>query len=259
MRKDLSIKVILISLAFLAGAQGSFSQTRPENPIAPYQGTYRFESGELILISRGGVIDEVARPYFLDWQTGRHGTLTAKDEGVFVSTTVPAAKSNVPVDTEILFRRDEDGKIESLIIRDSGCAERKAVRVVLYEDEDTSFMNGDVKLAATLRRPKIEDPVPAIVLVYGSGPGDRAQMNDMNSFLASLGLAVLTYDKRGCGASGGDWKKVDIDVLAQDALAGVRWLKAQPGIDPLRVGLYGFSQGGWITTPGGEPVKERDS
>ena len=68
----------------------------------------------------------------------------------------------------------------------------------------------------------------------------------MNAFFASRGLAVLTYDKRGCGGSGGDWKTVDLDVLAQDALAGVRWLKAQPGVDASRVGVWGISQGGWI-------------
>jgi dipeptidyl aminopeptidase/acylaminoacyl peptidase len=40
---------------------------------------------------------------------------------------------------------------------------------------------------------------------------------------------------------------VDLDVLARDALACVRRLKTQPEIDPRRVGLWGISQGGWIT------------
>ena len=40
---------------------------------------------------------------------------------------------------------------------------------------------------------------------------------------------------------------MDLEDLAGDALAGVKWLQAQPGIDSRKVGLWGISQGGWIT------------
>ena len=65
----------------------------------------------------------------------------------------------------------------------------------------------------------------------------------MVSFFNRLGLATLAYDKRGCGNSGGDWKKVDLEDLAGDALAGVKWLRAQAAIDPRKVGLWGISHG----------------
>ncbi|MEV5704716.1 hypothetical protein [Actinoallomurus sp. NPDC052274] len=60
---------------------------------------------------------------------------------------------------------------------------------------------------------------------------------------ARAGIAALIYDKRTVGYS-----KVhrDYGLLADDAAAGVAALRAVPGIDPARVGLWGFSEGGWV-------------
>jgi pimeloyl-ACP methyl ester carboxylesterase len=213
--------------------------------FAPYEGTYVLPSGELILVTRVGVIKELAKPVFLDWQTGRYDNLIAAGADRFTSPT--GSDPSVAVQTEVVFSRKDGGKADGLTIREAGFPERRALRTERFTDRDASFHNGEVSLAATLRIPKGPGPFPAVVLVHGSGPGERTQLSLMNAYFAGLGMAVLTYDKRGCGASGGDWKKVDLDVLAEDALAGVRWLKAQAAIDSKRVGLWGISQGGWIT------------
>jgi dienelactone hydrolase len=65
------------------------------------------------------------------------------------------------------------------------------------------------------------------------------------------GVAVLVYDKRGNGQSGGIYPGASptagaIDTLARDAAAATRFLAAQPEIDRTRVGLTGQSQAGWI-------------
>ena len=59
-------------------------------------------------------------------------------------------------------------------------------------------MSHDVQLVATFRISKAKGRIPAIMLVHGSGPGTRTQLSLMNAFFASHGLAVPTYDKRGC-------------------------------------------------------------
>jgi dienelactone hydrolase len=64
--------------------------------------------------------------------------------------------------------------------------------------------------------------------------------------VAQCGIAALIYDKQGLGKSTGDWKTATLSELADDALAGVRFLKSHPNIKADRVGIGGMSQGGWI-------------
>lgn len=68
----------------------------------------------------------------------------------------------------------------------------------------------------------------------------------MARWFASQGVAALTYDKRGVGASGGDFRKVPFMDLCGDGLAAVAFLKARSDIDPHRIGVWGLSQGGWL-------------
>jgi dipeptidyl aminopeptidase/acylaminoacyl peptidase len=112
----------------------------------------------------------------------------------------------------------------------------------------------DAVLAATLRFPASgAPPYPAIVLAHGSGRTTRDQMRWMADRFLGLGLAVLTYDKRGVGESTGTYINVgtaqSIEVfgtLADDALAGLAAIRTRKDIDARRIGLGGMSQAGWI-------------
>ena len=80
----------------------------------------------------------------------------------------------------------------------------------------------------------------------GAGLPPRPQ-----AILLHHGVAVLAYDKRGVGQSGGSYPGESpypstIDVLARDAEAAVRFLPTRPEIDRDRIGLAGHSQAGWI-------------
>jgi len=60
---------------------------------------------------------------------------------------------------------------------------------------------------------------------------------------------TLIYDKRGTGESDGErWPQTSgtFADLAADASAGVRFLRDQLGVDAIRIGLWGLSQGAWI-------------
>jgi pimeloyl-ACP methyl ester carboxylesterase len=119
-----------------------------------------------------------------------------------------------------------------------------------YSAEDVRIDTGAVNLAGTLMRPAVTSgPVPAVVYVPGSGPADRktTMMGRLESeFLASRGVAVLRYDKRGVGGSTGNWKRETFQERADDVMAMVQYLRALPWVDSRRVGLVGHSQGAYV-------------
>lgn len=116
---------------------------------------------------------------------------------------------------------------------------------------DVRFPSGKATLAGTLTLPPGAGPHPGVVYVSGSGDTLREEAQWLQGLFVSHGIAVLAYDKRGVGQSGGIYpgdfaSDATIATLAGDAAAAARFLAAQQGIDPQRVGFYGLSQGGWI-------------
>jgi dienelactone hydrolase len=125
-----------------------------------------------------------------------------------------------------------------------------ATRVSLRQFE-VRFPSRGATLSGTLTLPTGSGPSPAVAFVHGSGATKRAYLPELSAMLVHDGVAVLNYDKRGIGQSGGTYPGESatpeaIDVLARDAEAAVRFLAAQPEINPARVGLAGHSQAGWI-------------
>jgi dienelactone hydrolase len=100
-------------------------------------------------------------------------------------------------------------------------------------------------LAATLRLPAHPLPGrPAMVLVSGAGPNKRDRLAVEAEAFTRAGIATLAYDKRTVGYS---LTQRNYSQLADDATAAAEVLRAQPGVDPERVGYWGLSEGGWVT------------
>jgi pimeloyl-ACP methyl ester carboxylesterase len=118
-----------------------------------------------------------------------------------------------------------------------------------------TFPSGDIRLAYRLDVPTTgAGPFPAVVMGHGSGPATRFHMTPEAQRLVGNGFAVLRYDKRGVGESGGVYEEAGnvanservFPILAGDMIAGVEFLKTQAHIDRGRIGLVGASQAGWI-------------
>ncbi len=102
-----------------------------------------------------------------------------------------------------------------------------------------STLNGTIVRRSDL---DMSVPHPGIVLLHGSGPGQRVTLTQEAEVFARAGIVTLIYDKRS------DYSKLnrDFSAMADDAIAGVRTLRATAGVDQAKVGLWGLSEGGWI-------------
>ena len=116
------------------------------------------------------------------------------------------------------------------------------------KSEEITFLSQTIKIAGTLYFPEGKAPYPAVVVVHPASGGERTDpfYDHLRSALPAHGIAVLIFDRRGSGASEGDFATADFEDLASDVIAGVEYLQSRPDIHPDRIGLHGTSQGAWI-------------
>ena len=115
--------------------------------------------------------------------------------------------------------------------------------------QDVSIpMDDDISIAATLYVPDGSPPAggwPAIVFLHGFS-GSRQQMNalvDGYRIGEQLSAAVLTFDARGHGESGG-LVGIDGPREVSDTRAVRDWLASRPEVSDTRIGAWGISYGG---------------
>ncbi|MEU7142136.1 prolyl oligopeptidase family serine peptidase [Nocardia sp. NPDC046473] len=111
--------------------------------------------------------------------------------------------------------------------------------------QEVTFQSHGLTLHGTVFLPRaaVDARRPGIVLIHGSGPGPRSEYVPEAEAFARAGIVALAFDKRTDGYS---HMKRDFSLLADDALAGVETLRGRADVDPAQVGLWGFSEGGWV-------------
>ena len=124
---------------------------------------------------------------------------------------------------------------------------------VPYRQESVAFSSpaAGVSLSGTLTVPAGNGPFPALVLVQpmGAFPRDEPLLNHrpflvLADSLTRKGIAVLRYDVRGNGQSGGKFAGATRTDLASDVKAAVAYLRSRPEIDRAAIGLLGHMDGG---------------
>jgi pimeloyl-ACP methyl ester carboxylesterase len=119
---------------------------------------------------------------------------------------------------------------------------------------DVSFVSQGATLRGTVYIPSKAPIVAGAVWVDGSGETKRKP--GLAEYLARSGLALLTYDKRGVGKSGGVYAGPEIGtnnvsvenltLLADDAVAALQSLSTEKLLHGRPLGFIGASQAGWI-------------
>ncbi|GLU48024.1 alpha/beta hydrolase family protein [Nocardiopsis ansamitocini] len=125
-------------------------------------------------------------------------------------------------------------------------------------EREVEFSSGPDTLFGTFAVPDdTTGPVPAALIISGSGPTDRDGNNpgrpdaDTNrnfaAALADAGVASLRYDKLGSGTTGmasrTEGAQVDLGVFDQEVTDAYAELTAQPEVDPERLIVLGHSEG----------------
>lgn len=118
--------------------------------------------------------------------------------------------------------------------------------------QEVKFESQGVTLAGSILTPK--KTFAAVVIVHGSDPVKREM--EFAKRLAKEGIAVLTYDKRGVGESGGVYvgpsvgtnniDTTNLNLLSLDASSAVNTFRTYLKDKKTPIGLVGFSQAGWI-------------
>jgi uncharacterized protein len=129
-----------------------------------------------------------------------------------------------------------------------------------WVDQDVSFVVHGLTVYGSFRHPVDEtSPVPAVLLIAGSGPTDRNGNSQLEAgpintlktladWLSDDGVASLRYDKLGSGKTGvgpyaSEEDSIGIKPFEQESLAALTFLAAQKGVNDQRLGVFGHSEG----------------
>ncbi|MGO1287781.1 MAG: alpha/beta hydrolase family protein, partial [Cellulosimicrobium funkei] len=112
-------------------------------------------------------------------------------------------------------------------------------------ETDVTVRLDGATVGGVLREPvDAGDDLPGVVFVHGAGTGLASEaFVDVATDLASAGVVTLVPDKR---LDTYTTRHRDYEAMARDYAHSVDLLRARPGVDPERVGLYGESEGTWI-------------
>ena len=92
--------------------------------------------------------------------------------------------------------------------------------------------------------------VPAVIIQHGSGAPRHTWYSQLANRLTQLGIAALVADSfsgRGITGTSRDQTKLSLANRVYDAFAAFRALQEIPCIDPDRIGITGYSFGGWVS------------
>jgi uncharacterized protein len=201
--------------------------------LSPYFGSYNTTDGDILVIARMG--------WFFDMRDATYRTI--------YSTASP---NHFTIGFQFLrpLPKFADLTFEKATLTVTYSTEKRTASRVNYKQTDVRIPANGAELAGTITEPPGAGPHPGIVVIHGSEPGQRFFYDIWVGAYADMGLAVLTYDKRGNGDSTGQYPgefptDAALTIYADDANAALGFLARWPGIDPKRVGFHGGSQGGW--------------
>jgi len=198
----------------------------------------------------------------LSSQPGMHSASFAKNASVYVDSWSSASSRTPP---QIALHRADGRFVANLIDNDPSKAGHSYAPYYAahrpIEFGTLTAADGRTPLHYSLIKPADFDPAkryPVLVYVYG-GPAAQTVTDSwpgrgdhfFNQYMAQQGYVVFSLDNRGTprrgAAFGGALYAKQGTVEVDDQRKGVAWLRAQPWVDGARIGVHGWSNGGYMS------------
>lgn len=215
--------------------------------------------------NRDAVIDKHAYALNLDGSNADKPVRLTKDDGWHEDNF--AANGKIFVDTysspntppQVSIRR-ADGTMVEWLERNELNANHPYAKYLpdhLPTEYGTIKANDGQAMYYSLIKPANFNPAkryPVFLFTYGGPHSQRVTRqwgNYFNQYMAQQGFVVFVLDNRGSGRR----ERAFTDVIygnlgkheVEDQLAGIEWLSKQSYVDPKRVGVFGWSYGGFMT------------
>ncbi len=185
-------------------------------------------------------------------QDGNHAINMSPDASVFLDTYSDANTS-----PSVELCKNDGARIATIL----GGGIDALKEYTLSEKKFFTFKTTDgVELNGWMMKPADFDPskkYPVLMYVYG-GPGSQTVTNAWdrsyflwNQLLAQKGYIIVSVDNRGTGSRGKEFKSITYKNLGKwesnDQIEGAKYLATLPYVDGSRIGIWGWSYGGYMT------------
>ena len=185
------------------------------------------------------------------------GTINVTRYGLVLATPPPGGDLALNVWSDAagnLMRMNIPAQTIEMAREDISSAASRTVAFSLPGDESVTIPSIGFNIAATINKPSSATaPLPAVILIGGSGPTDRDEtvagipvFGQIARDLVAAGYFVVRYDKRGVGQSGGRSETVTIADYAEDARQVLLWVEKRKEVKKDRIALVGHSEGALV-------------
>jgi dipeptidyl-peptidase-4 len=192
---------------------------------------------------------------------GKHAARLTQSAGMHIVSMSPTCGFYLDTESSLSSPRQrtlhaKDGK-QTAVYMEADRAATEDLDILPTEIVKVTASDGAL-LYARLIKPAGFSPgkkYPAIVMIYG-GPGVQTVQNiwsgvSWDQALAARGFVIWQLDNRGSIGRGHRWQSAVFHNLGakelEDQTEGVRYLESLGFVDPARLGIYGWSYGGYMT------------
>lgn len=189
-------------------------------------------------------------------------TKPGTNDAVFSADYSNFINYHTDANTPLFITLNDRNGVQMRVLENNTALREKLAEYKLPRKEFISIpVEGGIQLNAWMIKPADFDPkkkYPVFMFVYG-GPGSQTVTDSWGGqtgmwyhYLASKGYLVVSVDNRGTGARGADFKKMTYLELGKyetiDQIGSAKWLAKQPYVDGSRIGIQGWSYGGYMSS-----------